>query len=371
MPKIKRFFECLLPISICNLECPYCYIIQQNRRTMMSPRLEYSPKHIAYSLRQDRVGGISYFSLCGTGETMLQPEIIDLAYYLLEEGHYVNITTNGTCSKRFDDLIDKCNKYISRLHISFSFHYTELLRKNLLNEYFENIHKLRNAGVSVLFQMNLCDEYIERIDEILDLSIKRMGTYPQLAVTRKETNGHFQFFTKYSDDEYIEFGRRFNSPLFDFTIENFTKKRTEFCYAGDWSCTLNMQNGELKRCYDSNEKSYIFKDPESPIHFQAIGHNCKSPYCVNSSHFLSLGVIPKLSTPTYAKLRIREGQNWYSEEMKDFLNSKLSDTNKEYSYWRKLYIYKLCPFLNITKTNASRIKCKFKRTIQLLRRNKR
>ena len=43
MDKIKRFFECLMPVSICNLECPYCYVIQENRRKMQLADLPYSP----------------------------------------------------------------------------------------------------------------------------------------------------------------------------------------------------------------------------------------------------------------------------------------------------------------------------------------
>ena len=31
MDKIKRFFECLIPVTICNLKCEYCYIIQEER----------------------------------------------------------------------------------------------------------------------------------------------------------------------------------------------------------------------------------------------------------------------------------------------------------------------------------------------------
>ena len=31
---IKRFFECLIPVTICNLECEYCYVIQREYRNM-------------------------------------------------------------------------------------------------------------------------------------------------------------------------------------------------------------------------------------------------------------------------------------------------------------------------------------------------
>ena len=56
MAKIKRFFECLVPVSVCNLECPYCYIIQEDRRKMTLADMPYSPEHIARALRPERVG---------------------------------------------------------------------------------------------------------------------------------------------------------------------------------------------------------------------------------------------------------------------------------------------------------------------------
>ena len=82
----------------------------------------------------------------------------------------------------------------------------------------------------------------------------------------------------------------------------------------------------------------IFADPEKPIPFEAVGRECGRQFCVNSSHFLSLGVIPSMETPTYASLRDREEGNWYSDEMREFLSGKLADTNKEYSALKKLTV---------------------------------
>ena len=61
--KIKRFIECFVPITACNLRCHYCYVIQENRRTEKIPQLKYSLEHIAKALSKERFGGICYFSI--------------------------------------------------------------------------------------------------------------------------------------------------------------------------------------------------------------------------------------------------------------------------------------------------------------------
>ena len=48
--KIKRFIECIVPVSACNLKCHYCYIIQNNCRLNKIPKFEYSAEHIAKAL---------------------------------------------------------------------------------------------------------------------------------------------------------------------------------------------------------------------------------------------------------------------------------------------------------------------------------
>lgn len=57
MDTIKRFFECLIPVTACNLKCSYCYVIQRNNRKHEIARLKYTPEQIGRALRQERLGG--------------------------------------------------------------------------------------------------------------------------------------------------------------------------------------------------------------------------------------------------------------------------------------------------------------------------
>lgn len=36
--KIKRFIECIVPVTACNLRCHYCYVIQNDYRTNKIPK---------------------------------------------------------------------------------------------------------------------------------------------------------------------------------------------------------------------------------------------------------------------------------------------------------------------------------------------
>ena len=187
-------------------------------------------------------------------------------------------------------------------------------------------------------QINLCDDYIPYINEIKESCVKNVGAYPQVALTRDETVRPMKIFTNLTNEEYYSYGQKFKSPLFDFTYKNFNVKRTEFCYAGDWSGVLNLQTGWLSKCYANPEGQNIFEDLEKPINFSAVGNNCQNLYCVNSSHFMSLGVIPAIETPTYAQLRNRKEAGWYTNEMNSFLDSKLSESNKKYNLLKKYKI---------------------------------
>ena len=348
MEQIKRFFECLLPVTVCNLKCSYCYVIQRDNRLMKAPKLKYSPEVIGKGLSKERLGGTCYFSICGAGETLADEVALDISREILKQGHYINLTTNGTLSQRFDKMLLWPQEYVNRTQVAFSLHYLELQRVKKLDAFFDNFIKMRNRGFSTLLQINLCDEYVPYWDDIKELCIERVGAAPQVAATRREEelSKKVELLTDLSKEEYVAIGNQYESPLFDFTMQNFMRKQNKFCYAGDWTGALNLGTGVLSRCYASNIRQDIFKDISKPIDFQAIGCHCDALFCMNSSHFLSLGAIPDLDTPTYLDLRDRPEANWYSDSMKLVLSKKLSDANEQYGALEKLrteiYYFKEC-----------------------------
>ncbi len=339
MDKIKCFIECLIPVTACNLKCEYCYIIQENRRKNQIPKMLHTPEYIAKCLSKKRLGGVSYISICGAGETLLADNIVNIISYILNEGHYVNITTNGTITKKFEEISKIDSGLLKKLHFAFSFHYLELVKTNNLDNFFNNINLIKNLGCSFVVQINLYDNYIEHFDTIKKLCLDKLGALPQVAATRDEMSTNIKLLTKYTVDEYKSLGDQFLSPLFKFTMSNFMIKRKEFCYAGDWSYTLNMLTGELKQCYFSKTIQNIYDNPEAPIVKYAVGKKCKNYFCTNSSHFMSLGIIPEIVTPTYAQLRNRKDSNWYNEDVNYFLNSKLFESNNQYSKIKKDFYF--------------------------------
>ncbi len=339
MEKIKRFFECLIPVTACNLKCSYCYVIQRDNRKNQISNLKYTPDQMGRALTPKRLGGTCYFSICGAGETTIQPELDRIVYNILKQGHYVNITTNGTITNKLEQIVETNKEYIKRLHFAFSFHYLELKKLNLIDVFFENIHMVRAKGASIVVQINMCDDYVPYLDEIRSLCVEKTGAAPQIAATRKEEKNleKIELLTARSEKEYLLLGEEFKSPLFEFTMKNFNVKRKEFCYAGDWSGILDLSTGIMRRCYSSYLFQDIFKNPNEKIRFQAMGNCCGSPFCMNSSHFMSLGIIPEVDTPTYAELRNRQEAEWYTDEMKRFLSGKLQDSNVKYSTWKRIF----------------------------------
>lgn len=304
---------------------------------MKLSQLKYSPEQIGEALNLKRWGGTCYFSICGAGETTLQPELPDIVFNILKQGHFVNITTNGSLTKQLVAILERCRPYIEHLHFAFSFHYIELKKQHLIDVFFDNFQLCKKYGASAIVQFNLCDEYITHLETIKKLCLDKTGALPQVAATRQEGKKlkKINLMTHLSPEKYNELGKQFKSPLFDFTMNNFNVKRREFCYAGDWSATLNLSTGIMKRCYASALFQNIFENPHTPIRFFAVGHYCQAPFCMNSSHFMTLGVIPEIQTPSYAALRDRQNAHWYTSTMKQFLSGKLQESNCQYGPCKK------------------------------------
>lgn len=245
---------------------------------------------------------------------------------ILKTGNYINVTTNGTLTSRFNELIQFDYKLLSRLHIAFSLHYDELKRTNQLECFFRNVANVKKSGISFVVQCNLCDSYIKEIDEIRNVCLSMLGGLPQFVVTRDESSLPFGIFTS-NNEKYLKVGKEANSALFDFTYDNFNKKRGHYCYAGGWSYKLLLKTGELKRCYDESVSYNIYDNINEELPYEPIGYNCKSGYCANASHFIALGVMPDVEVPSYSELRERKELSWYSEKMIQFFSQKLFDDN--------------------------------------------
>lgn len=338
MENLKRFIDCYVPIETCNLRCHYCYITQKTKFNNKILKLKHSPEEIRKALSTDRLEGKCLINLCAGGETLLSNEIIELIKELLEEGHYVMVVTNGTLSKRFDEICRLDSTLLKRLFLKFSFHYIELLRLDIIDEYFNNIEKIKKFGCSFTVEITPSDELIPYIEDIKKICLKKLGALCHITIGRDDRKPGIDILSDYSFEEYNEIWSTFESDLFNYKVSIFYKKRNEFCYAGDWSVYINLGTGSLRQCYCGIELDNIFNDINKPLTFNAIGYECSQPHCYNGHAFLSLGVIPELDAPTYAELRNRFDGNcheWLNQEMKAFMNQKLKDNNKEYSGIKK------------------------------------
>jgi len=356
--KIKKFIDCIVPVKTCNLRCHYCYITLCREFETELPEFEYSPEHIGKALSKERLGGICCINFCGGGETLLPPEMTKIIEEVLKQGHYVMVVTNGTVTKRFEEIVQLDKDLLKRLFFKFSFQYLELKRTNQLEKFFNNIDLIRNAGCSFSLEITPNDEIIPYIEEIKNTAIEKVGAIPHVSVARDTTKKGLPILTNMSKEEYKNTWKSFESKMFEFKFDMFNKKRREFCYAGSWSYFLNLGTGDLKQCYAGKVIQNIYEDPDSPIKSCPIGWDCPEPHCYNAHAWLTFGDIPELDTPTYLDMRNRvtvKNDEWCKEPVKSFFSQKLKDNNKELNYFEKL-IYTIKSFVFALMQNIFSIK---------------
>lgn len=341
MDKISKFITCLVPVNACNFRCPYCYLSHHVDKDAYGGGIKpfaKRPDEIVVFFSKERLGGSCYFNLCAAGETMMHPELIDFVNELTHEGHYADIVTNGTLTKKIDELIEKLSvEQRKHLFIKFSFHYLELRKRNMMDKFLNNVKKIKDAGISYTIEITPHDELVPFIDEIKEFSMKEFGALPHITVARDEGTNEILLLTAYSRDEYKKIWSQFESELFDFKLSIFNQARTcDFCYAGLWSLAVDLETGLYRQCYGGDILG-SFKDINKPIKFRAIG-KCRQPHCFNGHAFLACGDIPELKTPTYLAERDREtilGDHWFTPEIASFFSTKLSESNKEFSETEK------------------------------------
>lgn len=337
---MKRFIDIHVPVTTCNLQCHYCYVSQENVRNTKPTEFMYSPQHIGRALSRERLGGICHFNMCGLGETLIPPQIIDITREILSNGHYIMIVTNGLLTERFDKFIELPDEYRKRLGFKFSFHYLEFKKRNLLNVFLGNVKKVKESGISFSIELTPNDELEPYIDDIKKICNDNFGAYCHVTIPRDMNKEDIELLSKHNIDDFVKIWGTFNSELFNFKYSTWEVKRKEYCYAGAWSGLLNIGNGEFTACYGSRISQNIFKDISKPIEFIAVGHGCKMPHCYNSHSFLALGNIPGIRTCLYSEERNRLNKNddteWLNKEMKEFLSHRLEDYNDEFNFSDKV-----------------------------------
>ncbi|MBQ8413426.1 MAG: hypothetical protein IJX12_07475 [Lachnospiraceae bacterium] len=331
--EIKRFIDCYVPTEICNLKCSYCYIGQREGFTDKICPIAKDADFVRKALSRKRFGGSLFINFCAGGETLLGEDILDIVHELLEEGHIVQIVTNGTLRKRFEEICSWEEGLLDRLFIKFSYHYLELKRLGLFEVFFNNIAMVKQKGVSYTLELTPCDEMIPYIDDIKRLSMDNLGALPHVTVARNVDTSELKILSTLSKEEYVNTWGQFDSPMFDLKMRLVSEKRCEFCYAGEWTLYLNIMTGDLRQCYKGNIVDNIYKDIDSPIKFKPIGRNCRESYCFNGHAWLTWGSIPNMGLPTYADMRNRVtkgGSEWLSATVKSAFSCKLENTNTIY-----------------------------------------
>lgn len=337
---MKRFIDIHIPVTACNLECKYCYVAMSNFRNSKATPFSYDAKTIGKGLSRKRLGGICHINMCGQGETLIPPEVIDITREILAQGHYIMIVTNGTLTKRFEAFEQFPEEYRRRLGFKFSYHYLELKRKNLFDTFYANVERMKAAGCSFTIEMTPNDELEPYIEEIKEECMKHFGALCHLTIPRDEAQEGYKLLSEHSRDEFVKIWSQFDSDMFRFKLSTWEQKRKEYCYAGMWSGLLNIGNGELRACYGSRIVQNIFEDLSKPIDWVATGKRCPLDHCYNGHSLLALGTIPSINTCHYCqerdRLNVNDGSHWLNPEMYEFLNHRLEDYNEPLSMGEKV-----------------------------------
>ena len=332
MDKIKKAIFFNIRMSICNFRCSYCYLAQRDEH-YQGRQVEWSvkPAFFKKAFSRKRLGGQAYFNFCADGETLLVKDIDQYVKVLLEEGHYVEFITNASVTKVLDKFLAFDRALLSHLEFKCSFHYLELKKKGLLEEFAENVKKIWDSGASACIEITPTDDQIPFLDEIKEFSVNNFGALPHLTIARNDNTKKIDYLTNLSMADYDLIWSTFDSAFWRYKKSIFGKKQTGFCYAGQWSAYINIETGDMNQCYCGKVIGNAYESIDKPLPECPIG-KCSLAHCYNGHAFLTLGLIPEILSANYGDIRDRtkkDGCHWLQREFKSFINTKLKDSNAE------------------------------------------
>ena len=156
---------------------------------------------------------------------MLGESVLPTVRTLLEEGHFVTLVTNGTMTKRFDEIITWDKALLSHLFIKFSFHYLEMIRLNMMDTFIGNVKKIAQSGCSYTVEVTPNDELIPHIDEVKKVCVDNFGAPCHVTIARDDRTGGIELLSEHSLPEFYDIWSTFDSKLLDFKYSIFKKKR--------------------------------------------------------------------------------------------------------------------------------------------------
>ena len=329
---MKKILLFCIPTSICNFRCSYCYLAQRPVHYQgKQAELKYNAKVFAKACSQERLGGPCLGIFCADGETLLSKDIDLYVKAFVEQGHYAEVVTNLTPSNILDRFLSWDKELLKHIEFKCSFHYLELKKKGFLDRFAENVKKIWAAGASANIELVPCDELIPYIEEVKKYSYENFGALPQLTIARDDRTKAIDYLTDLPIEEYDSVWSQFDSDFWKFKKTTFGLKQEEFCYAGQWSAVINFASGTMRSCYFSKKPfGNFFQDIDKPLPELPVGH-CPIAHCFNSHALLTMGLIPNKYDTRYGDIRDRiklDGTHWLQPELKDFLNTKLIDSNK-------------------------------------------
>lgn len=344
---IVKAITVYVPGNQCNLRCGYCYITENFKKNRNDQKafFNYPVEQMIKAFNPARIGGLAHITVIGNGETLIPDEVVPFVKGLLHYGHVVEVVTNGTLSKRIDELIDMPEQDLERLIVKCSLHWEELKRLNLKDVYFSNIRKVIKAGGSSYPFLVLSNEYMDSIDEIKETCIKELGDLPHCTpcivantVADAQRGGKAATNPECTNDFIDKMYEKFHSKVFLESVRflNVDVKKV-FCYAGKYSFIVNMDTGLVGKCHNVMTNVNFFKNIDCWNDLECVGCECGISSCSLQYDFFSMGLIPEVeNVPTYAEI-VCDRHYFFTDKVRELMNVKI--VKDEYDVQQKIDFY--------------------------------